>query len=295
MPIRAEGESILPKGEDSKAMRWGVEKRMTFLDARLFWEGEVSRGGLMERFGISLGQASADIARYIALAPDNISYDKSRKRYVATEKFGPVFGAPDASRYLSELHAWQDGLLFDSFVTVNDVPPADLVPVPARSVDANILRQVVQAIRHRQRLDVGYQSFTRPKARDRQIEPHALVFDGMRWHVRAFDPALAEFRDFVLGRISSINVAGAAASDAMQDLEWQQQITLSLKPNPGLSEDQIAAIRHDYGFQGDTLNLTIRRALAFYVKRNLRLDLDPTSIPPQHQHLILVENPLDEP
>lgn len=287
MPI-SNGESIPPKAEDSKALRWGVEKRMTFLEARLFWEGEVSRGELMERFGVSLGQASADIARYIALAPDNISYDKSRKRYVPTEKFSPVFDAPDASRYLSELHARQAGLLFDSFATVNGVPPADLVPVPARSVDADILRQVVQAIRQRQRLDIRYQSFTQPKTRDRQIEPHALVFDGMRWHVRAFDPAIAEFRDFVLGRIYGVKVAGAAVSDAMQDLEWQQQITLSLRPNPGLSDDQIAAVRHDYGFKGETLNLTIRRALAFYVKRSLRLDLDPVSIPPQHQHLVLV-------
>jgi predicted DNA-binding transcriptional regulator YafY len=288
MPIRTD-ESIPPKSEDSKALRWGVEKRMTFLEARLFWEGEVSRGELMERFGVSLGQASADIARYIALAPDNISYDKSRKRYVPTEKFGPVFGAPDASRYLSELHARQAGLLFDSFATVNDVPPADLVPVPTRSVDANILRQVIQAIRHHQRLDVRYQSFTQPKTRDRQIEPHALVFDGMRWHVRAFDPAIAEFRDFVLGRIYGVKVAGAAASDAVQDIEWQQHITLTLKPNPGLSEDQIAAVRHDYGFKGETLSLTIRRPLAFYVKRSLRLDLDPASIPPQHQHLVLVK------
>ena len=161
---------------------------MTFLEARLFWDGEVSRGQLMERFGVSLGQASADIARYIALAPDNISYDKSRKRYVPTEEFEPIFEKADASRYLSELHARQAGLLFDSFAMVNDVPPADLVPVPTRPVDAKILRALVQSIKHRQRLDIRYQSFTQPKTRDREIEPHSLVFDGMRWHARAFDP-----------------------------------------------------------------------------------------------------------
>lgn len=288
MPIKKR-ESIPQTPEESPSLRWGVEKRMTFLEARLFWEGEVSRGELMERFGVSLGQASADIARYIALAPNNISYDKRRKRYVPTEKFAPIFEAPDASRYLSELHARQAGLLFNSFATVNDVPPADLVPVPARPVDANILRTVVQAIRHRHRLDIRYQSFTQPKSRDREIEPHALVFDGMRWHARAFDPTLSEFRDFVLGRIYGVKVVGTAMSEPENDLEWQQRITLSLGPNPELSEDQIAAVRHDYGFKGETLNLTVRRALLFYVKRSLRLDLDHTSTPPQHQHLILVK------
>jgi predicted DNA-binding transcriptional regulator YafY len=261
---------------------------MTFLEARVFWDGEVSRGELIERFGVSVGQASADIARYMALAPDNIAYDKSRKRYVPTDKFMPVFGAPDASRYLSELHARQAGLLFDSFATVHDVPPADLVPAPARPVDANILRQIVQAIRHRQRLDIRYQSFTQHRTRERTIEPHALVFDGMRWHARAYDPALGEFRDFVLGRFYGVKATGAAASDPAADREWHRHVTLSLRPSPGLSNDQIAAVRHDYGFKGDTLNITIRGALLFYVKRSLRLDLDHASTPPQHQHLILV-------
>jgi hypothetical protein len=77
---------------------------------------------------------------------------------------------------------------------------------------------------------------------------------------KGFRSAIAEFRDFVLRGIYGVKVAGAAASDAVQDLQWQQHITLTLKPNPGLSEDQIAAVRHVYGIKGDTLNLTIRRA-----------------------------------
>jgi predicted DNA-binding transcriptional regulator YafY len=286
MPIKKPESSPNPL-EDAPALRWGVEKRMTFLEARLYWDGEVSRGELIERFGVSLGQASADIARYIALAPDNISYDKRRKRYVPTASFAPIFEKPDAARYLSELHARQAGLLFDSFTTVNDAPPADLVPVPARPVNADILQTIIKAIKHRQRLDIRYQSFTQPRTRNREIEPHALVFDGTRWHARAFDRARNEFRDFVLGRIYGARAVGAASSDAAHDLAWHQPITLCLKPNPGLSEDQIAAVRHDYGFKGETLNLTIRRALEFYVKRNLRLDLDHASTPPQHQHLVL--------
>lgn len=289
MPIK-KPESIPAKADESPSMRWGVGKRMTFLEARLFWDGEVSRGELMERFGVSLGQASADIARYIALAPDNISYDKRRKRYVPTDKFATVFDKPDASRYLSELHARQAGLLFDSFATVNDLPPADLVPVPSRPVNADILRTIIQAIKQRQRLDIRYQSFTQPRTRNRELEPHSLVFDGMRWHARAFDPAQSEFRDYVLGRIYGAKPVGPAQVDPKLDHDWHDTVTLKLIPNPGLSADQIEAVRHDYGFKGETLNLTIRRALEFYVKRSLRLDLDHKSTPPQHQHLMLMNS-----
>ncbi len=65
-------------------LRWGVGKRLEFIEFRLFWEGRVNRSDLMEQFGISVNQASADLNRYIALAPENTVYDKSLRTYVRT-------------------------------------------------------------------------------------------------------------------------------------------------------------------------------------------------------------------
>ena len=45
-------------------LRWSIERRMAFLDACLFWAGQVNRSDLIERFGISVPQASFDLARY---------------------------------------------------------------------------------------------------------------------------------------------------------------------------------------------------------------------------------------
>jgi hypothetical protein len=38
----------------------------------------------MRAFGVSMGQASVDIAAYIRLYPSAIRYDRRRKRYIST-------------------------------------------------------------------------------------------------------------------------------------------------------------------------------------------------------------------
>lgn len=60
-------------------LRWGVERRLEFIEFRLFWEGRVNRGDVMEKFGLSVNQASSDLNRYISFAPENMIYDKSAR------------------------------------------------------------------------------------------------------------------------------------------------------------------------------------------------------------------------
>lgn len=67
---------------DKSELRWGVAQRLEFIEFRLFWEGYVNRSDLMEQFGLSVNQASADLNRYIGFAPDNMVYDKSARTYV---------------------------------------------------------------------------------------------------------------------------------------------------------------------------------------------------------------------
>jgi hypothetical protein len=83
--------------------RSAVERRLAFIEERLFWLGEVNRTDLVRRFGVSMSQASGDIGRYLALEPPGVTYDKSVKRYVAAESFRPVLAAPNAKRFIGEL------------------------------------------------------------------------------------------------------------------------------------------------------------------------------------------------
>src|SRR5260370_19535743 len=84
-------------------LRWSIEQRLGLIEGRLVWLGAVNRTDLVRRFGVSMSQASGDIARYLARDPAGVSYDKSAKRYVAGEAFRQVLAAPSAARFLGEL------------------------------------------------------------------------------------------------------------------------------------------------------------------------------------------------
>lgn len=270
------------------ALRWSVEKRLAFIEERLFWLGAVNRTDLVRRFGVSMSQASADIARYLAHAPAHVDYDKSAKRYVAGEAFRPVLATPDARRLLGEFRLVDIGVLAEGEATLGLTPPFDVAPVPERPVDPFVLRAVLAAIREAGALDIAYQSMSRPKATRRIVEPHALAHDGFRWHVRAFDRETGQFRDFVLGRARNPKRAGDAMTTAIEDIDWQAWVTLAIAPHPRLTPAQSAAIAVDYGIRDGSTSIRVRRALLFYALKRLGLDVPPDVRPPHEQHIVLL-------
>lgn len=269
------------------ALRWSVERRLAFIEERLFWVGEVNRADLMRRYGVSLGQASADIARFLARAPQGVSYDRKAKRYVADTSFRPQLSPRDAARFLGELRLIDAGLpVEDTLLGV--APPFDATPVPQRRIDPLVLRAVLGAIRKAAALDVSYQSMSRPQPTRRLMEPHALAYDGFRWHVRAFDRESGEFRDFVLGRMTKPKPGPAAQSRPADDGDWQAFVALQIAPHPRLTPAQKKAIALDYGIVKGSATLKVRRALLFYALRRLGLDIAPDARPPHEQHIVLV-------
>lgn len=93
---------------DRSELRWGVEQRLKFIEFRLFWEGHVNRRDLMDQFGVSVNQASADLSHYSGFAPDNMAYDKSARTYVRGSDIRPQLLEPDASRFLAQLRSLAD-------------------------------------------------------------------------------------------------------------------------------------------------------------------------------------------
>lgn len=136
-------------------------------------------------------------------------------------------------------------------------------------------------------------SFSAPEPRRRRLEPHALVFDGFRWHARARDVEEDRFRDFVLGRLSQPVLAEPAASGPSADREWNTYVELEITPHPGLAPHQRDAIAADYGMVGGRLMLTPRLAVVWYVKRRLGLTERHQDRPAADQHIVLAsERPL---
>jgi hypothetical protein len=265
-----------------------VERRLAFIEERLFWLGEVNRTDLVNRFGVSMSQASVDIARYLALEPPEVVYDKSAKRYVAGERFKPVLAKPNASRFLGELRLVDVGVLVVDETMLGAATPFDATPLPERPVDPFVLRPVLRAIRTRHALEVAYQSMSRPEPMRRIIEPHALGYDGFRWHTRAFDQQTGEFRDFVLGRVTKPKLAGAAGSNPTDDTDWQSFVDLVIAPHPKLTPAQSRAIANDYGIRDGSTTIRVRRALLFYALKRLGLDVSADVRLPTEQHIVLI-------
>lgn len=273
---------------DRSELRWGVEQRLEFIEFRLFWEGRVNRSDVMEQFGLSVNQASADLNRYIGFAPDNMVYDKSARTYVRGSDFKPVFDKLEAGRFLAQLRSIADGILEKKDCWIADLPNYDAAPTPARGINAMTLRSVVDAIRRAVAIEVKYQSLSHPEARWRWIVPHAIAFDGFRWHTRAFCLTDECFKDFLLSRVLEIRGSRQSVVSPDDDRDWNSEVTLEVGPHPGLSETQAKVIALDYGMRGGKAKIKVRRALLYYTLRRLGLDTDPGARMPQDQQIVLL-------
>jgi len=273
---------------DKSELRWGVAQRLEFIEFRLFWEGHVNRSDLMEQFGLSVNQASADLNRYIGFAPDNMIYDKSARTYVRGPDYAAEFLKPDASRYLAQLRSLADGILDSDDTWIAELPSYDAAPTPARGVNPVTLRSVVGAIRRSEAIEVKYQSLSRPEPSWRWIAPHAIGFDGFRWHTRAFCKTDEVFKDFLLSRILQTRGVSASEVTDVADADWQEHVTLEIGPHPGLSENQKKVIELDYGMRGGKAKIKVRRALLYYALKRLGLDTDPAARQPQDQQIVLL-------
>lgn len=274
--------------EEKADLRWSVERRLEFIEFRLFWEGHVNRGDLMGAFGVSVNQASTDLNRYIAMAPDNMVYDKSARTYARTAQFEPLFLKPDASRYLSQLRSVADGILNRSDAWIGEFPAYDAAPTPVRGMNAKTLRTVTAAIRRSEAIEVKYQSLSRPEPRWRWIAPHAIGFDGFRWHTRAFCLTDQSFKDFLLSRIIETRGTRPSEAEPGADAEWNAHVTLEIGPHPELSDTQQKVIALDYGMRSGKAKIPVRKALLYYALKRLGLDTDPSARRPQDQQIVLL-------
>lgn len=276
-------------------LRWGVEQRLEFIEFRLFWEGHVNRSDVMDQFGLSVNQASSDLNRYLGFAPDNMVYDKSARTYIRGSSFKPVFDKVDAGRYLTQLRSLADGIMDSDDTWIAELPSYDAASTPVRGVNPTTLRSVVGAIRNNEALEVKYQSLSRPEPIWRWIGPHAIGFDGFRWHTRAFCQTDEVFKDFLLSRIIETRETKASEVTDAADADWQERVTLEIGPHPELSDTQKQVIALDYGMQGGTAKISVRRALVYYSLKRLGLDTDPAARQPQDQQIVLLNREvLDE-
>jgi hypothetical protein len=271
-----------------KKARWSVERRLEFIDFRLYWQGHVNRGDLVDFFGVSVPQASADLALYQEIAKGNAVYDKTRKTYVAGPRFRPVFFDPSADQYLAQLRLIQSGLLTEEEAWAVRLPSYSIVPILRRRLEPGMLRRILDAIRTGASAHVKYQSMSSLQPNWRWLSPHALGFDGFRWHARAWCHSREKFLDFVLARILEIGDARPADVNPSEDVGWQREVKLRLAPHPALKDGNRRAVELDFGMKDGVVEVVTRVCLAYYFMRQLGLDRKPSEVKAERQQVVLI-------
>lgn len=242
--------------------------RIAHIDFTLLFKGEAVRADLVDRFSIAAAQATKDFTMYRELAPGNIEYDQKLKLHKRGEAFAPLFEY-DVVRTLATISQGYG----DGFTGKVKPPLACEAPYHLNKPSLSIVAKVTEAIHKGKALSITYVSLSSGET-TREIVPHTLVDNGLRWHVRGFDRKHNEFRDFVLTRIkAAVVLEDSTLSETeleTQDRQWNCFVELALVPHPRIEHSE--AIELDYGMTGGVLKVEIRPATAGYLLRQWHVD-----------------------
>jgi hypothetical protein len=242
--------------------------RIAHIDFTLLFKGEAVRADLVVRFSIAAAQATKDFTMYRELAPGNIEYDQKLKLHKRGQAFEPLFDY-DVVRTLATISQGYG----DGFTGKVKPPLACEAPYHLNKPSLSIVAKVTEAIHKGKALRITYVSLSSGET-TREIVPHTLVDNGLRWHVRGYDRKHNEFRDFVLTRIkAAVVLEDSRLSETeleTQDRQWNRFVELELVPHPRIEHSE--AIELDYGMTGGVMKVEIRAATAGYLLRLWNVD-----------------------
>lgn len=248
-------------------IRWDLLLRYRLIEIIALWEGRLTTNHICHAFGIGRQQASKDINTYLReVAPGNLEYDRHLKGYVPAHQFRPAVTQGRSDEYLEVLG--RDHALSETFESLDlGLPNTEILQIPRRLAEPDVVRPIVLATRQGRRLEAEYFSLSNPQGERRVIEPHTLIYSGQRWHVRAWCERNEEYRDFVLSRFRGDPqvLPERSRHKARNDDAWNSPVTIVLRPDQRLTEQQQAIIANDYAMTNGELRVETRGSLVRYL------------------------------
>lgn len=284
------------------------KERLSHIDFRLMFLGIMQRSDLIQRFGMKEAAATRDIALYRKLAEKNIIYNTKERSYFYSAQFIPLFDyTPERA-----LAALSSGF-GDDYVGVHSkaMIPCE-TPAQLNITQLDTLSVLTRAIYQHQVVRIMYYSLSSGSSM-REIVPFALVDNGLRWHIRAYDRKQSRFTDFVINRIEKPKVIESIIEDnetKEADNQWNRIVELEIVPHPSLKHPESIAM--DYGMKetgmkergmketgmqesgtGDKrINVNVRAAVAGYLLRRWNIDCsEKHSLKGDEYHLWLKNYP----
>ncbi|NQY88697.1 MAG: WYL domain-containing protein [Colwellia sp.] len=249
-------------------LNYSQKQRLAYIDFKLLFTGTVTRYEIVCRFELGLAAASRDIALYKEHVPDNMNYDNVNKKYLIKSSFKPLF-THDPRKTLIKLA----NNISDGYDAINDVQFPIESPSQLNIPDIFIVAKLSQAIINQKAVSIIYTSLSSGSGA-RELVPHSIVDNGLRWHVRAFDRKSQSFRDFVLTRISKVTIKQQNSEpheDKLEDHQWTRMMPLQIVPHPN-NVKHPTAIELDFGMEHGILELNVRAAMAGYLLRRWNVD-----------------------
>jgi hypothetical protein len=253
---------------DLDDFNYAQKQRLGYIDFKLMFVGHLTRSEIVSHFEKGLSSATRDINLYKELCPNNMVYDAKDKKYYQSASFKPLFTHDPRKTLVKMANQITDG--FDAIGETNfPVESPSQLNVP----DIFIVAKLVQAIINNKVVSIIYTSLSSGSIA-REIVPHSIVDNGLRWHVRAYDRKSKSFRDFVLTRITKATIKTSPASreeDKLEDHQWMRMMPLRLIAHP-TNVKYPTAIELDYGMLNGVLEINIRAAMAGYLLRRWNVD-----------------------
>ncbi|MCO7227391.1 YafY family protein [Pleionea sp. CnH1-48] len=247
------------------------QERLFHIDFKLRFLGAVNRNDLVRRFGIKAAAATRDISLYKELAPKNLIYDTKAKTYIEADQFKPLFDYQGSQALSALCYGLGDDHVSGSMSLVTAESPTPL-SFPFSWPNLDVLAKITKAIHQKKALKIDYRSLSSGLSQ-REIVPFALVDNGLRWHVRAFDRKRERFTDFVINRIAKPKLLKTEITKSETkegDIQWNRIVEMHIVPHPNLKHPE--TIETEYGMVNGMLKIQVRAAVAGYVLRHWNID-----------------------
>lgn len=257
-----------------------LKVRFKAIEYMAYWEGGVNASRLSRLFGINTNLIARVIKEYREHHPFNLVYDANdaEKIYIPTEQFHPQYIPLSWSSYSGYM-------LSHSNEHIKQLYGLDTIADPITQINnpnPAIMRVLLKAIRQNRKISLLYRSRKNPTGLRREIAPHAISQDGIRWHCRAFCFKRNDYADFNIGRMKDLELTDKSSKAQDDDVLWRKIVEIQIDANPYLSETERNLVLNDYGKE-DLFVIRTRAALVDYTiqfyRLGRRIDASPKAHP----------------
>ncbi|CAI1175216.1 WYL domain-containing protein [Serratia quinivorans] len=254
-------------------------ERLAYIDFKIRYLGEISRGEIIEEFKIGQAAASGDLKLYREFRENNAYRDHTTKKTVInTELYIPLVKL-DVHTALNFIH---HGFCRNELMEKKSMVPLEVIDprMSPDSLNEEDVATVTRAITSKSGFSCGYFSASSGDHHERLLFPTALFVDRKYWYFRAYDRSenseKTGFKNFKLARLKDVQwcpkLKPNPDEDFYHDKAWHTLLPLQLVIHEDRKE-AAKSLEREFGLVDGKLTITCQAALAYFIRHNWRIDV----------------------